>query len=696
MPILLTTPIEEVSPAARRHAPALRALGVANAAQLIAHLPMRHELVEAEATIDRLEPGRIVTARGEITATRTVMKGRRPRFEAVLMDDTGRLDLVWFNQPFMRQRIHPGLRLRVTGPARAFGPGLQIANPKIEHLKDEAEPAATDSRLRPVYPASEDITSAQIDAIVRDALAQTLPLIEDHLPEAYRRERAMPSLSDAYRLMHQPESQDDVAAARRRLAYDELLLLQLGVQMKRAHLRETLRSPVLRWSEAIDRHIRERFPFPLTPSQDQVVEDIVSDLTRETPTNRLVQGDVGSGKTIVALYAMLLAAASDHQAALLAPTELLAEQHYASISRILAGSSVRIELLTGAMTGSERSAALARIESGAADLVVGTHAILTETVRFASLAVAIIDEQHRFGVHQRATMRSKGTGDTESNITPHVLVMTATPIPRTLALTLFGDLDVSTIREMPPGRQSITTRVVTPDRSAEVYSFVHERLDQGDQAYIVVPAIDTGDGDVNDLRTVHARLEAHELAGKRLAAVHGRLKRDTREHIMGRFREGLIDALVATTVIEVGVDVANATVMVVEHAERFGLAQLHQLRGRVGRGAKRSVAVLIGEPVTEDAAARLRAIAESSDGFVLAEKDMEIRGPGEVFGIRQAGAPPFRVADLARDLDLLAMARRDATAWIARSPALAHEAEALLRRRLLKAHGKWLGLGDVG
>ncbi len=733
--ITLTTPIEALGAAGKRAAPAMRLLGVGNVGQLIAYLPMRHEFEEAETTIDQLPAESIVTARGEITATRVVAKGRRPRFEAALMDHTGRLDLVWFNALYMRNRIHPGMRVRVSGKAKRFGPGLQIANPRLEVLSDEKEePAATDSRLRPIYPASEDMPSRKIEALVQSVLEPALAHIEDHLPAEFRAERDLPALADAYRMMHAPAGREQVPYARRRLAYDELLMLQLGVFMKRAQLRAAMTAPALRWDDAIDQRIRARLPFSLTPAQEEVVREVAADLSRSVPTNRLIQGDVGSGKTVVGLYAMLMAVASKHQAALMAPTELLAEQHFASISAMLEGSDVRVELLTGNVTGQERASLLGRLERGEVDLLIGTHALLTESVRFASLAVAIIDEQHRFGVHQRARLRQKGTGTPAERAapearedgllagaaaepaaaesaatgaaeggndlsTPHVLVMTATPIPRTLAITLFGDLDVSTIRGLPPGRKPVRTRVVGMDKWDEVYAYVRKRLDDGDQAYIVVPAIDTGaEEGLNDLRTVQARLESPggPLDGKRIAALHGRLSPQTREHVMARFRAGLIDALVATTVIEVGVDVPNATVMVVEHADRFGLAQLHQLRGRVGRGPKPSVCVLIGEPTTEEAAARLRVIARTSDGFELAEQDLEIRGPGELFGVRQAGIPPFKVADLMHDRELLGMARRDAAAWIARSPTLEGPGEALLRRRLLKAHGAWLGLADVG
>ncbi|VAX41953.1 ATP-dependent DNA helicase RecG, partial [hydrothermal vent metagenome] len=525
------------------------------------------------------------------------------------------------------------------------------------------------------------------------------------------------------------------------LAYDELLLMQLGVFLKRAHLRGSLQAPALTHSPEIDNRIRARFPFALTDAQNRVIAELTADLTKAVPTNRLIQGDVGSGKTVVALYAMLLAVASNHQAALMAPTELLAEQHYASITKALAGSKVRVALLTGSLVGADREVLLDQLARGEIDIIIGTHALLTETVAFHSLAVAIIDEQHRFGVHQRATLRVKGAAVVGSITqpaalsTPHVLVMTATPIPRTMGITLFGDLDISTIDGLPPGRTPVETRVVTPADFAETYAFVRARLDAGEQAFVVVPTIEgndegsilptppnprlqSGDAHTHDaqnpaptpthgsenqvttalasVRSLLKELDAGPLAGKHLAALHGRLKRQTREQIMERFRAGRIDCLVATTVIEVGVDVPNATVMVVEHADRFGLAQLHQLRGRVGRGNAQSYCILIGEPSTPDAIERLSVLTQTGDGFVIAEKDLEIRGPGEVFGSRQSGASPLKVADLMADRELLAMARRDARAWIEQSPALAKPEEQTLRRRLFKAYGETLGLGDVG
>ncbi|MBX3383018.1 MAG: ATP-dependent DNA helicase RecG [Phycisphaeraceae bacterium] len=711
--VTLVTPIEALPGVTERQAGFMRSLGVTNLGRLVAYLPMRHERVEGETPVREMKADTLATARGEITATRPVRRGRSPRFEAVLHDGTGRLDLVWFNQMFVGDRVAPGVFLRVEGKVRRRGPGLQMANPRW-HVVDaaQARAPAEDARVRPVYPATADFSSRQIERVMAKCVPLGLALIDDHLPEAFRREKAMPELREAYRMQHAPADEHEVKESRRRLAYDELLMLQLGVHMKRAHLRTRLKAPALRWGEAIDAHIRQRLPFTLTPSQDKVVKEIAADLARPTPANRLIQGDVGSGKTVVALYAMLMAVASGCQGSIMAPTEILAEQHHASITRMLAGSRVRVELLTGGVARDQRESVLARLASGEIDILVGTHALLTEDVRFSNLAVAIIDEQHRFGVVQRASLRAKAS---DASTTPHVLVMTATPIPRTLAITLFGDLDVSVIGGLPPGRRPVMTRVMSSGERDVVYAEVLPLLEEGQQAYVVAPAIDTGAPEpmliqeaprepaggaprppLRDCRTVAAELAATYLPGKRIGVMHGALSRAARETVMERFRRGEIDVLVATTVIEVGVDVPGATVMIIEQADRFGLSQLHQLRGRVGRGDKPSRCYLIADPTTDDAMARLHAVEATPDGFALAEKDLELRGPGEMFGARQSGLPPFKVADLMRDRELLAMARRDAAAWIERSPVLANPEEALLKRRMLKAYGEHLGLADVG
>jgi ATP-dependent DNA helicase RecG len=719
MPLSLSTPIAEVPGITERVAGPLRELGLVNLGRLLAHLPLRHEKIEAETSVAELLPDRIGCARGEITATRVVMKKPRPRFEAVLIDEGHRLDLVWFNQTYLRDKVRPGLRLRVQGPVKRFGPGVQMSNPKFDVLAEDADPPSTKARIRPVYPASERVKSLVIEKAIDTVLDLALPLVEEHLPEPLRLAREMPTVADAYRLIHRPQHEGDAEQALRRLAYDELLMLQIAVHLKRSRLRLELQAPALAATPEIDRRIRERFPFELTASQNEALAEITQDLASRTPSNRLIQGDVGSGKTAVALYAMLLAVAAGHQAALMAPTELLAEQHLESIEGILKGSRVRIALLTGS---TQNEQLLADIASGKVDLILGTHALLADQVRFKSLALAVIDEQHRFGVHQRATLREKAS---DEKSTPHVLVMTATPIPRTLALTVFGDLDVSVIRGLPPGRNPTKTRAVTTDLRPEVYDFVRERLEKGEQAFVVVPAIDgsasggmsdgpmsdVGDGmsdgkgttsDIKSVRDLVRELSAGPLAGLAIAPLHGRTNHDERQRTMEQFRGGTIQCLVATTIVEVGVDVPNATIIVIEQADRFGLAQLHQLRGRVGRGKKSGVCVLVSDLAASkaaeatDAQRRLQLLVDTTDGFRLAEGDWELRGSGDFFKAAQSGRTPLKVADLFRDRTLLDLARRDAMEWVMRSPRLDRPEEALLHRRMMKAFGTTLGLVVVG
>ena len=761
----LATPLEQVAGIGKQRADRFLELGLRNVGQLVAHLPMRHELELAESPIAALiapltpasatseresaakpPPPAVVAARGEITAVK-FSAGPKPRLNVAIQDDTARLDLVFFNMGYLRTKLHAGMRIVVHGKLTRSRYGMQMVNPRwaAEH---ETQPRESD-RLRPVYPACEAVTSREIERAIQTVLPAALPLIDDHFQLTFRASHELPPLADAYRMFHAPAEESEIASARRRLAYDELFLLQLAIAMQRSERSAIFRALSLPHPPAIAAHIRARFPFTLTLDQQNVIDEVAADLAKVTPANRLIQGDVGSGKTAVAIYAMLLAVAAGHQAAIMAPTELLAEQHYRSMARLLAQSKVRLALLTGSMSAPARTAILAGLADGSIDMVIGTHALLTGTVKFSSLALIVIDEQHRFGVSQRAKLREKGaaeganppgrgtqmtlqaltelaTSPASANIdkrplTPHTLVMTATPIPRTLALTLFGDLDVSTIKHLPPGRKPITTRIVGHSLRTEVYEFLRERIDKGEQGYIVAPMIReqerdesfhealvsmaSGDGSEVPAPKVWSSVEstlaeltqpASPLAGRRIAALHGQMDGDARERIMNDFRAGLIDVLVATTVIEVGVDVPNASVMIVLDADRFGLAQLHQLRGRIGRGSNKSACVLVADPVTPAGIDRLEVMRTTTDGFKLAERDFDLRGFGDVVGVRQSGLQPFKVADVSRDMDLLLLARRDALALIERSPNLSHPDEKILRRRLLKAHGQWLGLADVG
>lgn len=702
-----------VGPARRKQ---LNRLGIRTLSDLIRHLPARYEDQSAEGKIvDLIEDNKTVgSARGVIEATRwqAGQYGKKGRFLATLKDDTGTLSLVWFNAGYLREKLFVGHHLSVQGKCKSFNGYPQMANPKWELLTEEDAESkpAKDARLRPVYPTTEGLTAPILEGLINEALDLLLPTLVDPLPAELTAAHNMPTLAQAFRMIHQPTEADDHKAARRRLAYNELLLLQLGIAMKRAYVRKKQVAPKLPASDAIDTHIRERFPFELTDAQNKVIAEIAADLAKDEPMNRLVQGDVGSGKTVVALYAMLLAIAANKQAALMAPTELLAEQHFRSISAMLQGTNVCIRLMTGSQSTSgskERKALLNEIATGTAEIVIGTQALVTDAVKFKDLAVAVVDEQHRFGVMQKARLRENDDHDEQGRLrVPHHLVMTATPIPRTLSLTIFGDLDVSTITGKPPGRVPAQNRVVGEDKAPEVYEYLKTRLARGEQAYVVVPMIDSsGDAEegnnaaglrnVTDTANMLRKVLGNEV---NVAEVHGRLSRDEREAIMAGFRTGEAHVLVATTVIEVGVDVANASVMIIEHAERFGLAQLHQLRGRIGRGAssRRPLCVFISEPTTDDALARMEAIASTNDGFKIAELDLQIRGMGDFFGTRQSGMPPLRVAEIPKDIDLLKLAHLDAGNMIDADWQLAQPQHTMLHKVVHQQYGEALGLIDVG
>lgn len=683
----------------------LARLGIRSVGDLLKHVPIRYEMEAGEQSADDAErevmsaseaERTVRSIRGEIRAVRHI-PARRPRSEVTLECGDRTLRLVWFNASWIARKLHPGMRGIAHGKVKARGPYLEMVNPRWEPDSGAHPAPSATARMRPVYSASEDVPSSRIERLVQAALPSVLADIADPVRPDVTAQLGLPALADAYRMVHAPADADEAMRGRRRLAFDELLHLQLAAMLRRWQVRHTMRATPLPVTAEIDRAIRGRIPFALTADQVAVCREIAADIGTGMPMNRLLQGDVGSGKTAVAAYAMLAAVAHGCQAALVAPTEILAEQHHQVLTRMLEGSRVRIGFLSGSLGAADRAVVRTGLAEGAFDIVVGTHALLGGDVAFRNLAVAVVDEQHRFGVEQRAALRDKGDGAAGSaaRSMPHVLVMTATPIPRTLALTLFGDLDVSQIRGRIPGRTAVATEVVPPSRADEAYRMVRERLAAGEQAYIVVPAVDDGEHGLKDVATHAAALRAGPLSGMRVGEVHGRLSPDQRDAVMGSFRERSLDAIVATVVIEVGVDVPNATVMVVEHAERFGLAQLHQLRGRVGRGTRPSTCILIGDPVTEDAQRRLDAIASTGDGFAVAEMDLALRGPGEFFGARQSGMPPLKVADFTRDMDLLMHARTLAEAWVDRDPALSSPEDALLKRKTLALYGSALGLGDV-
>ena len=697
---MLRTLVADLNCVSFDRANSLRDLGIHRVADLIKHLPTRYETHHGSMTIESAEKllgnrdkiSELVTIEATISVvTPGWRRGKRSRLEVSVEDDTGSMQINWFNQPWVAKSLHPEMRVRLYGTLSMHNSLLQMNNPRWKIIDEDSSLEVIEGDLCPVYRANEGISSTLISNLITGVLDNALSEIDDHLPEELRNELEMPELSKAYELCHRPEVVEDASTGRRRIAYDELFLLQLGVMMKRHHRRDTMQAPKLEWNDEIKRRIASRIPFTLTEAQQRVVEEIATDTTTTTPMNRLLQGDVGSGKTVVALHAMLMAVVCCAQAAMMAPTELLAEQHFQTISTLLKGTKVKIALLTSSLAAARRKKLISEIENGEIDIVVGTHALLTEDVVFSNIAIAITDEQHRFGVQQRALLRNKA--DDEHAI-PHTLVMTATPIPRTLSLTIFGDLDVSTINAMPPGRSPITTKLVCPEDANKVYTYLRELVDKGQQGYVVVPLVDETESGLKSAESHAESLQNGVLKGKKVGVVHGRMKSAQREKTMNQFRDGTIDVLVATTVIEVGVDVANAAMIVIEHADRFGLAQLHQLRGRVGRGTLPGVCALIASPTTEEGIQRLEAIVETTDGFKIAERDLEIRGPGELFGAKQSGIAPFKVARLPRDFDLLRLARRNAVEWIKHDPTLQNSP--LLRSRLLHAHGEQLGLGDVG
>jgi ATP-dependent DNA helicase RecG len=498
-------------------------------------------------------------------------------------------------------------------------------------------------------------------------------------------------LAEALPAIHSPQDTDQLVRARRRFVFQELFILQLAVTARRWQHQVGFRAPALVASADINARIKRLFPFEWTAGQQAAIAEVAADMASETPMNRLLQGDVGSGKTVIAVYAMLVCVARGYQAALMAPTEILARQHAETLSSLLKASRVRYLLLVGGMTTRERAAALADIAAGNIDLVIGTHAVVQEDVRFAKLGLVVIDEQHKFGVRQRAALR-------QGESSPHYLVMTATPIPRTISMTLFGDLEVTTLREMPPGRQEVRTYVVKPEEQPRWWQFVRDKLRAGRQAYVVAPLVDESENiAAASVAEAFERLTNGELAVFRVGIIHGRMSPGEKEEAMAAFRSGKTHVLVSTSVIEVGVDVPNACIMVIDSPERFGLAQLHQLRGRVGRGTLAGFCgVLVGDELSEQARARLDSFAATSDGFDLAEMDFQLRGPGDLFGTQQHGLPPLRIADLRRDQAILEEARREAKQLFAADPGLKNPDHARLRRQMLVRYGNALELSDVG
>ena len=757
----LATPVQYLKGVGPDRALLLEKLEIRTARDLLFYFPRSYQDMSELKTVPQLvedEPASVCGVVEEVelknTGTGRTMLG------VLLRQDRHLLRAVWFNQPQLRRKFQVGQRVMLAGVPRNRGLRWEMAHPKIEFLSEGETPPA--GQVLPVYSLTEGLTQAQLRKIILQAIETHAPLVDEVLAPDLLDDLKLWPIHAALPQVHAPTNRESLAIARRRFIFQELLVLQLGLALRRQKLISGRRAAKLPLTSQIDQRIRRLLPFTPTPDQESAIRDVARDMNSEVPMNRLLQGDVGTGKTVVAQFAVLLAIAHGYQAAIMAPTEVLARQHARTLGKSLSESRVRIGLLTGSLTAVQRRDLLEKIAAGQIDLIIGTHAVVHAVARsqtqFAKLGLVIIDEQHKFGVRQRAVLKQAG-------LDPHYLVMTATPIPRTMSMTLFGDLDVSTIRRPPPGRQGVHSYFAGDDKRERWWEFYRKKLREGRQGYVIAPLVDDPEDDdesqlneevqltlaglgdpgapdaggsdsggsesgVSESGGVEAeQADQTEKAGSapvavadeglfspalasaerlfeeltggplsdfRLDLIHGRMSPRDKDDVMERFRRGDTQVLVATSVVEVGVDVPNATLMTIESGERFGLAQLHQLRGRITRGGHPGYLCVFADPKSDESRARLEAFVKTSDGFELAELDFRLRGPGDLFGTRQHGLPPLRIADLLRDGDVLLEARAAAQRIVAADTTLADPRLARLRRMVLVRYGEALELVDVG
>ena len=663
------TPVRYLKGVGPKTAERFEKLGILTLSDLLCHYPRRYldfskpySIAEAPADTECVVKAEVFAKPGG-----RILPGGRRMERITAGDDVSSLEITWFNNPYAAQKLELGQEYYFQGIVTGGMLRRQMVNPQVR-----TDAQVKSSPFEAVYPQTEGLTSSAIAKCVRQLLPHA-ELLPDPLPSEMLKKYRLLSKADAVRAIHCPATEEEAFAARRRLIYEELLVLQLGIGRMKNHGAASTGAPM---KKADASPFWESLPFSPTGAQRRAVEEILTDMSGETSMNRLLQGDVGSGKTLVAAAAIWACIRAGYQAALLAPTEILASQHAENLNRLLSPFGMRVALLTGGMKAAARRTTLAAIRADEADLIVGTHAILSEGVEFARLGLAVVDEQHRFGVRQRGLLAEKAAN-------PHLLVMSATPIPRTLGLLMYGDLDISILDELPPGRKPVKTRCITGKKRADLYGFLDREIDSGRQVYIVCPAIeDAGGSGLNAVKSYYEDIAKAYLPDRRVGLMHGKLKPKEKAEVMDDFKSGRLDALVSTTVIEVGVDVPNATVMVIENAERYGLSALHQLRGRVGRGAAESWCFLVSDNASESVQKRLKFLCSTSDGFAVAQYDLETRGPGDFFGSRQHGLPTLQIADLMNDTRTLHAAQSEAVALLAEDPLLERPEHALLARQV--------------
>lgn len=663
------TPVRYLKGVGPKTAERFEKLGILTLSDLLCHYPRRYldfskpySIAEAPADTECVVKAEVFAKPGG-----RILPGGRRMERITAGDDVSSLEITWFNNPYAAQKLELGQEYYFQGIVTGGMLRRQMVNPQVR-----TDAQVKSSPFEAVYPQTEGLTSSAIAKCVRQLLPHA-ELLPDPLPPEMLKKYRLLSKADAVRAIHCPATEEEAFAARRRLIYEELLVLQLGIGRMKNHGAASTGAPM---KKADASPFWESLPFSPTGAQRRAVEEILTDMSGETSMNRLLQGDVGSGKTLVAAAAIWACIRAGYQAALLTPTEILASQHAENLNRLLSPFGMRVALLTGGMKAAARRTTLAAIRDDEADLTVGTHAILSEGVEFARLGLAVVDEQHRFGVRQRGLLAEKAAN-------PHLLVMSATPIPRTLGLLMYGDLDISILDELPPGRKPVKTRCITGKKRADLYGFLDREIDSGRQVYIVCPAIeDAGGSGLNAVKSYYEDIAKAYLPDRRVGLMHGKLKPKEKAEVMDDFKSGRLDALVSTTVIEVGVDVPNATVMVIENAERYGLSALHQLRGRVGRGAAESWCFLVSDNASESVQKRLKFLCSTSDGFAVAQYDLETRGPGDFFGSRQHGLPTLQIADLMNDTRTLHAVQSEAVALLAEDPLLERPEHALLARQV--------------